>query len=211
MTDPVIGDPGVSSSRGSVYVFTDPSPGDFIGADAEFELQGIANSATLGEALDVGDFDGDGQRDDLVVGSPGEPSAYVVFGSRTGSLSVRFADLWVHANASGGGVGNTVANAGDVDGDGAEDVIVGAPSYGVGRDTVGQAWLIFDVADRNDIAPDALDATGVARFTGTAASAEMGGSASTAGDRNGDGLAEIAIASSNQGGGVVYVFVGKGL
>ncbi len=112
----------------------------------------------FGEALTVGDFDQDGF-DDLAVGAPGEDVDGV---SNAGAVEIRYgaADrnaaletrrFLLHENLSGvGGSCSTedrwgeVLAAGDLDGDGFSDLVVGAPSESVdGNDDAGRIWIFY--------------------------------------------------------------------
>src|SRR4030095_13402230 len=89
----------------------------------------------------AGDLNGDGF-DDLIVGAPygagGKGESYVVFGkgnwSGTPAVALSALDgtdgFAVTAGASHDGAGWSVSSAGDVNGDGFDDVIVGAPQLG---------------------------------------------------------------------------------
>jgi hypothetical protein len=97
------------------------------------ELAGESSFDLFGSAVaGLEDLDGDG-RGDLVVGASlsdakgsGAGSAYVYSGA-TGAL------LWtLRGEASGDAFGYAVADAGDVNGDGASDVLVGAPGADAG-------------------------------------------------------------------------------
>jgi len=76
---------------------------------------------------------GDGY-DDLIVGAPGftepeadEGAAFVFYGSTSGPSTS--ADWSVEGNRPGAQFGYCVASAGDVNGDGYADIIVGAPYF----------------------------------------------------------------------------------
>ena len=77
--------------------------------------------------------------------------------------------------------GSSVSTAGDVNGDGYSDVIVGAAGYSSGT---GRAYIYFGGASIDNVA-DVI-------MTGEASS-EFGSSVSTAGDVNGDGYADVIV------------------
>jgi len=91
--------------------------------------------------------------------------------------------------------GRSVATAGDMNGDGYADVIVGAYTNDAGGADAGRAYVYHG-------GPGA-DATADLTLTGAAANDFFGFSVSTAGDVNGDGFADVIVgAYSNDAGGV---------
>ena len=99
--------------------------------------------------------------------------------------------------------GGKVADAGDVNGDGLPDLVVGAP--GEGSLTAGAAYVVFGSADpastRRDTALGALGAGGFAITTGTDLNANLGITVAGAGDVNGDGRDDVLISSLQEVGG----------
>ena len=127
-----------------------------LATDADGRLAGEAVGDAAGWAVaPAGDVNGDG-RPDLLVGAPGaDPqgrkdagTVYVVFGpagglpTALGSLAAR--GFRIDGGAAGHRVGTSVSAAGDVDGDGFGDVLVGAPqwAWGDGDDGPGAAFLV---------------------------------------------------------------------
>jgi hypothetical protein len=82
--------------------------------------------------------------------------------------------------------GWSVGTAGDVNGDGYADVIVGAPFWNGGQANEGGAWLYYGTAAGLHTIPDW-------HTTGGQASAQLGYSVGTAGDVNGDGYADLIV------------------
>ncbi len=148
--------------------------------------------AWLGSALDgVRDVDQDGY-DDILVGALGEEAVYFFRGGPNG-LDANPA--WT-LTLVGSGLGSAVAGAGDVNGDGYADVLLGMPT-GQGR------------ADLYYGGPAGL--SGVPGWSGLAqgaAATAFGSEVASAGDVNADGFDDILISEHDALGGAVHLFLG---
>lgn len=176
----------------------------------------------LGEALTVGDLDGDGIDELIVVATfadgPGNErdaagKTYVIDSPQ--SLPLDLADEDVRLTVIGTDAGDQLGHSlgvGDTDGDGQGDIWLGAVSAdgpGNGADLAGEAILIA-----GEFAPgtvvDTADGNVAAIIYGPHPVSRLGRSISVA-DINGDGLADLLIAAPNlqSRAGLVYVFIGK--
>ena len=174
----------------------------------------------------AGDVNGDGRADVIVGGhfaaSNGRAnsgSAYVVFG-RAASGTVDLARLGqggfrIDGAAAGDFAGWSVAGAGDLNGDGQADVVVGSRGAdNNGRADSGSAYVVFGKATATTVDLAALGQGGF-RIDGAAAGEETGGSVAGGGDLNSDGRADVLVGArfaDNNGreySGSAYVVFGK--
>jgi hypothetical protein len=99
-------------------------------------LAGVASDADFGKRLVVGDFDGDGDHD-IVVSSPASNKAWLY--QHDGALAFTSAMLDAPSDASGFG---TALAVGDLDGDGTDELLIGAPNTDVdGKTNAGSAYV----------------------------------------------------------------------
>jgi FG-GAP repeat/RTX calcium-binding nonapeptide repeat (4 copies) len=201
-----------------------------LAASDGFIIQGDAADDFAGHSVSsAGDINGDGI-DDLIVGAPGGDNggnnageAYVIFGKAGATranidlTSLAASDGFIiQGNAVGDEAGWSVSAAGDVDGDGFDDLIVGAPDAGLGGTDAGAAYVIFGKvgATRGNIDLTSLATHQGFIIQGDAASDHAGGSVSSAGDINGDGFADVLVGApygdnGGNGAGEVYVIWGR--
>ncbi len=193
-----------------------------------FAITGQAAGDNSGRSVSAtGDVNGDGLADLIVgaynkdVGGTDAGWSYVVFGKASGSpvnlnsIAAGTGGFAIMGQAAYNDSGLSVSSAGDVNGDGLADLIVGAPANDAGGTDSGRSYVVFGktggaAVDLNNIATG----TGGFAITGQAASDNSGWSVSTAGDVNGDGLADLIVgAYFNDAGdeyaGRCYVVFGK--
>ena len=237
--DMIVGASGVSSSTGASYVVFGKAAGNAFaninlstlngGASGGFKITGEANSQSGFSVSNAGDVNGDGLAD-LIIGARNADTAagaaYVVFGKVGGFTDINLGTLGTAGfKISGGdtqdGVGTSVSGAGDVNGDGFDDLIIGAPGIdrAQGASEVGDAFVVFGQAGITNFGLATLTAAGNAngnlgfKLSGVAQQDYTGVSVSSAGDINGDGFADLIVgaerASNFANAGVTYIVFGQ--
>ncbi|MGL1921369.1 MAG: cadherin domain-containing protein [Hyphomicrobiales bacterium] len=170
-----------------------------------YRLDGVLENERSGISVSAaGDVNGDGY-DDLVIGSPYADdfdTSYVVFGKETdstavvdlgslnGSTGFRIVGDTVFENA-----GLSVSSIGDFNGDGFDDIIIGAPNARSDENNTGASFVLFGSANGFDATASLanLDGTNGFRVDGVSGADYSGVSVSGAGDVNGDGYDDLII------------------
>jgi len=158
----------------------------------------------------AGDIDGDGF-DDIIVGAPHydhgqaeEGAAFVFKGTPNGISKV--ASNMLEADQAEAGFGTSVSAAGDINGDGIGDIIVGAMHYDNGQDEEGAAFVYLGSPSGINPVPIQLESDKPGAWLGCAVA--------HAGDLNNDGFSEIVIGAMNYSHGeseegALYIFPGS--
>nr|WP_285292760.1 FG-GAP-like repeat-containing protein [Aureimonas altamirensis] len=222
LADIVIGAPGYGSNAGRAYVVYGKTTGGVVTLSSlgtgGFQILGEAGTNRTGVSVSgAGDVNGDGYGDVIVgASSASNGRAYVVFG-KSGSADVALSGL---AGAGSGFLlqgessttGYSVSGAGDVNGDGLADLIVGAPGYG---SNAGRAYVVFGRTASTALNLSGLSAANAGfAIVGGTADDMVGTSVSYAGDVNGDGLADLIVSAPNNdaletNAGRAYVVFGR--
>ncbi len=196
-----------------------------------FRIIGDAAYDGAGRSVSIaGDVNGDGI-DDLIVGAPNGDDggnfageAYVIFGRNDPGRTRGPLDLTglsaadgfrIIGDTAGDLAGFSISNAGDVNGDGIDDLIVGALFGDDGGTNAGAAYVIYGRSGgRSNLDLSTLTAADGFRILGDAANDYAGISVSSAGDINGDGIDDLIVgANQNDAGGTnagaAYVIYGR--
>lgn len=192
-----------SSNEGRAYVFLGGPAG--LASSPVWTAESDAYSAYFGRRVaGAGDVNADGY-DDLVVGAYNLDRAYVYHGT-AGGVSSTPAEVLSGGDRFGFGVGR----AGDVNGDGYDDLVVGAYYYGNGQSREGQVCIYYG-------SDTGVAATAEWTYESDQANAYLGESVYGAGDVNGDNVADIVIgmrgydnSESDEGGALVFYGVSDG-
>ncbi|MGF1935798.1 MAG: beta strand repeat-containing protein [Nostoc sp. ChiQUE02] len=197
-----------------------------------FTINGINGYDQLGYSTSsAGDINGDGL-DDIIIGAPyADPNgsqsgqSYVVFGSK-GGFDAQFNLSTLNGN-NGFAInginpvdksGVSVSSAGDINGDGIDDLIIGARLADPNGDSSGQSYVVFGSKEGFDaqLNLSTLNGTNGFAINGINPVDTSGNSVSSAGDINGDGIddliigARLANPNGNASGQSYVVFGSKG-
>jgi hypothetical protein len=175
---------------------------------ADITLSGASPGDNFGYSVSTaGDVNGDGYSDVIVgarqndAGGSEAGRVYIYFG---GPSMDNIADVILTGAASGDYFGESVSNAGDVNGDGYFDVIVGAKDNDAAGSDAGRAYIYFGGASMDNL----VDVT----LTGEATLDNFGYSVSTVGDVNGDGYFDVIVGAASypfgSSTGRAYVYYG---
>jgi len=211
------------TDEGTAYVFLSGDVGVASStSDDSWTLGGEGDGDEFGTAISgAGDLNGDGY-EDVVVGAPRHDevtsntgSVYVFYGSATVGGATNGAD----ANAEISGelrndyAGTSVAAAGDLDADGHNDLVIGAPGFDFGdMDNPGSAYAVYGAFTGTFTLNDIKGRVG-----GSNTDADLGATAAGAADLDGDGYFDFIVGepghdtAADAAAGAVWVVPGAGL
>jgi len=209
-----------SADRGGVWILFMNTDGtvksNLLIVQGQNGFTGILDGDQFGNAVDgIGDLNGDGI-EDIVVGEyldepggtgPDFGAVWILFLNTDGTVK---AHQKIAFNEGGFGdslipdswFGRSVANLGDIDGDGVTDLVVGAPRTDDGGIDNGVIWILFMNTDGTVKAKQKISET-EGGFTGTLNdSIRFGDAVDLLEDLNGDGVPDLAVGSplDNSGG-----------
>jgi len=202
-------------NSGTVYVVYGPvSPGTIGAGSLNDYITGEDLGDDVGAAMAVIDHNADGI-DDLVLGSSKNSeggtdagSVYVVHGTFTGALGLDAADAQYTGESAADKLGDSVSAAGDMDGDGFDDFVVGAKFDDAAAPDAGAAYVVPGGVESGTFG--SVDEFHIVKVTGEASEDQFGAHVVGGGDIDGDGGFDLMISAPFSGGtsdtGTVYVF-----
>jgi hypothetical protein len=134
---------------GAAYLVLGPVTGEHSLTDAHAKLVGEAEEDLMFRAANTGDVDGDGLADVLLGarqndrGGEDAGAAYLLLGPFEGTIDLALADVTFLGEAAGDQAGRKVAGAGDIDGDGLGDLLIGAHYEASAAANAGAAYLVL--------------------------------------------------------------------
>lgn len=223
---------GARAAIGKAYVILGrndlPGQVDTAAGEQDITIIGMETGDFLSIALAAGDMNGDG-RDDVLLGAasadgpdndrPNTDEVYVVLGSEDLGPEVDLAQTPPHLIVFGAAAGDAVPNhlaAGDADGDGRDELIVGAPFADGGEDREDSGRVYVIPVPEKEGSLDLASSDGFTQITGAARKDALGFQVA-AGDLNGDGREEIIAGARDADGrgdgannsGEVHVLLGR--
>lgn len=201
----------VQTDEGRAFLYNGSATG--LSAAPSWTAESNQTSALFGYPVaSAGDVNGDGYADVIVGadrfdnGQPDEGRAFVFHGSATGLSTPP--NWTAESNVANALFGNSVASAGDVNGDGYSDVVIGARFFTNGQLNEGRSYVYHGSST-------GLSATANWGKEPDIADDQFGTSVSSAGDVNGDGFSDIIVGAlgytnGQAGEGGAYIFYGNG-
>jgi hypothetical protein len=210
--DVLVGASGYKLDEGRLFVYYGAATGVSVDTEQTVEASDAGNADGYSKILAaLGDVDGDGY-DDIGVGAPSwnndQGALYFYFGSSTG-LSAESEDIFEASNAASDSYfGGAISRAGDVDGDGYDDVLVGASGATSGASTtdVGAGYLYYgSFIGLSRSSEQQIDSSDGSRWDLLGASV-VGGE-----DLDQDGYLDVVLGAPGESSstGAIYIYYGS--
>ncbi len=180
------------TNEGRVYIYMGSSTG--LITTPALTLENDQANSKFGYAVDVaGDINGDGYEDIIIGaqlfdnGQTNEGRAYIYYGSASGITTVDAATI--ERNQANADFGQSVSGAGDVNSDGFDDVIIGAPYFNNGDGAEGIVSVYYGSATGIDLLTDII-------LEANQANAAFGWAVSECGDFDNDGYDDFLVGAN---------------
>lgn len=221
LTATVASSPAIAQSFPAQFDLSDinGSNGFVVNGANAFDRSGMSVSS-------AGDFNGDGYSDVIIGADGADPNgrrtagaSYIVFGGvnvgNTGSINLSSLSdttgLVINGVQSSNRSGFSVSGAGDFNGDGLSDVIIGAPlAKGSNANTsgfnAGESYIVFgstNAGEQGVLELSTLDGDNGLTVDGFR-DENLGAAVSSAGDFNGDGFSDVVIGAPDASNGNAY-------
>lgn len=209
------------TNSGVVYLYRGPfAAGSTLISDGDWDARivGAAGGDELGGEIEArADLDGDGLVD-LVFGVRKDNSSgtlagavAILSGAPSGTVDLADADATLLGDAAGDSFGSGVAALSDVDGDGLDDLIAGAPANDDVALASGAAYIFAGRSDLGTLDSGLASDLALAVLRGSSTNTQLGQSAAGDGDHDGDGRADLLLGAAGGGpieGGAALLFLG---
>jgi hypothetical protein len=205
----------VGEDSGAVYILMGRDGAELSVRDADTTYIGEAAGDHAGGAIVLaGDLDGDGLPELAIGAERANDDTGTVYLMRLGTLGtfpLAGADLRLQGEVTGEHTGRSLEAAGDLNGDGTDDLLVGAP-YQSGEGSGTNSGRVYLVMGGADLASGSIADAGF-RIDGQDDNSFVGFDIASVGDVNEDGHPDLALAAYNgdSGGtnaGEIYIFLG---
>lgn len=215
--DVIVGAPGYWQNKGKIFIYYGSATG--LSAYPNWTAETSQNDSFFGTMVNsAGDVNGDGYSD-IIVSAPKYDNnqtnggmVFVWYGSSSGLGSPGTpanADWSVESSVDYSDFGNSVASAGDVNGDGYEDVIVGDDQYDNSLGGQGKVFVYYGSSSGLSTSSDWTDEV----YDGVGGLEYYGYSVSSAGDVNNDGYGDVIVGAKSYEhdghNGAVFIYYGS--